>query len=303
MKMNAICMIFLVMTLTTFGQTNTNSSDAGKLKHNKRILFIAGTDSHGKGEHEHNGGSTILAKGLKQAIPEIDTVVCHNGWPKDPSVFNAVDAIVFYCDGGGDHIIIPHLKEIDSLAKKGIGISMIHFTVEIPKENGGAYFLKWIGGYFETDWSVNPVWTASFDTFPNHPITNGVKPFALKDEWYYHLRFVDNMKNITPILKVVPPDSTLNRPEGTHSGNPTVKEEVWVKKVPQTMAWAYDRPDGGRGFGFTGGHVHANWGNDNFRKLVLNAIAWTAKIKVPDDGIKTETPSPAELDRLSKQSK
>ncbi len=48
------------------------------------------------------------------------------------------------------------------------------------------------------------------------------------------------------------------------------------------MAWAAERADGnGRGFGFTGAHFHRNWQNDDFRKLVLNAIAWTAHAEVP----------------------
>ncbi len=51
------------------------------------------------------------------------------------------------------------------------------------------------------------------------------------------------------------------------------------------MAWAFERPDGGRGFGFTGGHFHKNWGNENFRKIVLNAILWTAKMEVPTGGV------------------
>ena len=30
--------------------------------------------------------------------------------------------------------------------------------------------------------------------------------------------------------------------------------------------WTIERPDGGRGFGLTGGHTHANWANDDFRR-------------------------------------
>ncbi len=72
----------------------------------------------------------------------------------------------------------------------------------------------------------------------------------------------------------VPPDGTRGtRPPKSHPG----RDEI--------VAWAVERPDGGRGFGFTGGHVHTNWGNDNFRKLVLNALLWTAKADVPADGI------------------
>ena len=62
------------------------------------------------------------------------------------------------------------------------------------------------------------------------------------------------------------------------------------------MAWARQRPDAGRGFGFTGGHYHRNWGSNDFRKLVLNAITWTAHIDVPKDGVKSKTPTVADLE-------
>ena len=45
--------------------------------------------------------------------------------------------------------------------------------------------------------------------------------------------------------------------------------------------WAVERPDGGRGVGFTGGHFHRNWRDDNFRKVVLNALLWICKVEVP----------------------
>lgn len=54
------------------------------------------------------------------------------------------------------------------------------------------------------------------------------------------------------------------------------------------MMWTVKRADGGRGFGFTGGHFHTNWGNDQFRKVVLNAVAWLAKVEVPADGIASD---------------
>ena len=59
--------------------------------------------------------------------------------------------------------------------------------------------------------------------------------------------------------------------------------------------WAIERPDGGRGFGFTGGHFHKNWGNENFRKVVLNAILWTAKVEVPAEGAQTPSVTADEL--------
>jgi hypothetical protein len=61
------------------------------------------------------------------------------------------------------------------------------------------------------------------------------------------------------------------------------------------------RPNGGRGFGFTGAHVHNNWMNDSFRKLVLNAIVWTAKVDVPAEGVNSVAPAQSELDALRKK--
>ena len=55
------------------------------------------------------------------------------------------------------------------------------------------------------------------------------------------------------------------------------------------MAWASQRADGGRGFGCTGGHNHVNWGNNQFRKLVMNAIVWTSGADVPPDGVSAGT--------------
>jgi hypothetical protein len=61
------------------------------------------------------------------------------------------------------------------------------------------------------------------------------------------------------------------------------------------MMWAVERPDGGRGFGFTGGHFHDNWGNDQFRKVVLNAFLWIAKVDVPENGVESKV-TRADLD-------
>ncbi|MFP6903899.1 MAG: hypothetical protein VCG02_01685, partial [Verrucomicrobiota bacterium] len=63
----------------------------------------------------------------------------------------------------------------------------------------------------------------------------------------------------------------------------------------QTVAWAYERPGGGRGFGFTGGHNHISWQSDGFRKIVLNAILWTAGVEVPPGGLDSKRPYDIEI--------
>jgi len=98
------------------------------------------------------------------------------------------------------------------------------------------------------------------------------------------MRFREGMKGVTPILTAVPPPDTTKRNDGPHEGNPAVRQLV-ARGEAVSVAWAAERPDGGRGFGFTGSHFHRNWANDEFRKVVLNAIAWVAQAKVPPDGI------------------
>lgn len=262
----------------------------------KKIVFVAGGPSHGYGDHEHYGGCMLLAKGLNESGLPVQAVVTNDrGWPKDPAVFEGADAIVMYSDGGGGHMVNKNLAQVDALAKKGVGVGAIHYAVETVKGEPGSRFLEWMGGYFEINWSVNPHWTAKFDKLPDHPVTRGVKPFETNDEWYYHMRFREGMKGVTPILSAVPPDKTRQGKDGSHSGNPAVREGVGKNQAEHVM-WMSENEGGGRGFGFTGGHRHFNWKNDDQRKLMLNAIVWIAKLDVPADGVPSKTPTQEEME-------
>ena len=258
----------------------------------KKIVLIAGPKSHGYASHEHNAGCLLMGKLLEASGLGIETTVHVNGWPEDPKALDGADAIVMFCDGGGRHIVLPHLKEVDALAKKGLGITCLHYGVETTKGEQGDHLKEWTGGYFETHWSVNPHWTAHFKEIPEHPVTRGVKPFWMDDEWYYHMRFVDDMQGVTPILTATPPDSTRERRDGPHSNNPTVRSR---KGMPEHVAWVRERPDGGRGFGFTGLHWHWSWADDDFRTVLLNGIAWTAGIEIPTEGVPSKRPTIEEL--------
>ena len=240
------------------------------LEDRKKVVFVAGTPSHGYFSHEHNAGCLLLSKALNESREEhglaVVSTVYTNGWPKDPTAFDNADTVVSYCDGGGRHYLNDRLDDFQRLVdERGVGLACIHYAVETTKGECGDHFLDWIGGFFEPHWSVNPHWTAGFDDLPEHPITRGVAPFEINDEWYYHMRFQPEMAGVTPILTDMPPRETLSRPDGPHSGNPYVREAVLQRKEPQHVAWAYERPGGkGRGFGFTGGHFHKNWQNDSF---------------------------------------
>lgn len=260
----------------------------------KSIVFIAGGPSHDFGSHEHYAGSRILAEVVERTDDNVKCTVFRNGWPQDDSALDKADSIVIYSDGGGGHPALPHLDRIQKQIDRGVGFVCIHYAVEVPKDRGGKEFLNWLGGYFETHWSVNPHWDADFVTLPDHPITNGVKPFKTRDEWYFHMRFPEGMKGVTPILSAVPPASTMNRGDGPHSGNPAVREAV-AKGIPQHVGWATEREDGGRSFGFTGGHFHWNWGRTEPTRIVANAILWTAKVEIPEEGAAVQPKSVEQL--------
>lgn len=103
---------------------------------------------------------------------------------------------------------------------------------------------------------------------PDHSIARGVQPFTMKEEFYYNLRFKPKDESLKPIWVV--PALNGREPDG------------------RIVAWARERPEGGRGFGTTAGHFYDNWKHASFRKLLLNALVWTAKVEVPADGVEAK---------------
>ncbi len=250
----------------------------------RKLLMIAGTPSHGPGAHEFNAGATLLHKCLAKT-EGLRAVLNLNGWPKDESVFEGVDAIFLFCDGGGGHPFIQgkRLEKIGAMMKAGVGLMCAHFAVEVPKDKGTREFQDWIGGHYEHEWSCNPMWNPEFAEFPDHPISRGVKPFGVRDEWYFNMRFRPDTKGIVPILSAKPSDAVRDGPYVYPRG--PYKHIQEAKGRAESMMWAIERDDGGRGVGFTGGHFHVNWSDPNFRKVALNALLWISKVEVPRDGV------------------
>jgi|GEM_PF-183854 len=291
---------FLFCTAAIQGEdVPTNSADAGRYDQSDvpleeeppdaslaKIVIVAGKASHGPGDHEFFAGSVILSKLLAQT-PGVFPVLIRDGWPKNEKVFSGAQSIVFYLDGSGDHPMMDPAKRevIRKEIDRGCGYVNLHYALEYTPETAKEV-LPWIGGYYEPDFSINPRWSATFKTLPVHPVTRGVKPFRLHDEWYYNMRWMDDASGkITPLLTARPPDPTRATPDTQqHMGR------------DETVAWAFDRGEKGRGFGFTGGHIHANWGVEPFRRIVVNGILWTAGIEIPTGGAKVELDT-KDLDR------
>jgi type 1 glutamine amidotransferase len=249
--------------------------------------------------HEFNAGSLLLAKCLANT-PNLAVEVHNMGWVRDEKTLDDADAVVIYADGGRGNPAIQkdHAATLQRLADKGVGIAFMHYGVEVPADKGGPDFSKWIGGYYEDKFSCNPMWAPDFKSFPDHPITRGVKPFSTKDEWYFNIRFANNFAAdkpapqqsgellFTPLLVATPSDDVRDGPYVYPKG--PYPHIVAASGRPEAMMWAVERKDGGRGFGFTGGHSHDHWANDDQRKVVLNALVWLAKLEVPTNGVESK---------------
>lgn len=248
----------------------------------RKVAMIAGAKSHGPGEHEYEKGLRLLQQCLASSpnVTGIRAEVYTDGWPADPHALDDADTIVLYCDGSDRNEQAHPLLRDDRLAtmaklmSRGVGLVAIHYTVFVPSQKAGAQFLDWLGGYFDYEHGeATNHWFSKIDTkdyslrpaTPSHPLTRGVHPFQLHEEFYYHLRFKENDPRWTPILTF-----------GTDPKDPT-----------SVVAWAVERADGGRGFGYTGGHSHTNWERENVRRLILNAILWTAHADVPETGVRS----------------
>ena len=230
----------------------------------KSILFIAGKPSHTKGAHEFHLGCEVLAKALEESNHNIKTTISYDKWPES-SAFSNVNAIVIYCDGNKKHVLKGHEKDLQALSNRNVGIVALHYAVDGEPGLLNQTLMNVIGGYYDEKQSENPIWIAANMNIAKHPVTNGVNPFEMKDEWYYNTKLGD----VSSIMSAIPPGENGKE---------------------QTLVWVYKTEKGSRGAGFTGGHYHRNWANFNNRKLVLNLITWTAGIDVPPNGVMTSDP-------------
>jgi hypothetical protein len=245
----------------------------------KSVLLIAGPKSHGPGQHEHPAGCELLANHLNTSGLDVKAEVSL-GWPQDASKAENADSIVLYSDGQDAHVAKGRIAELQKRHAAGKGLVVLHYALE-PTDKQMADFLdEAIGGHFQVNWSVNPIWKMKDPLIAEHPVTRGVKPFEAEEEFYYHIRF---REGAIPLFRALPPEDSLGS-DGPRSGNPEIRKKLALKE-PQTLAWCVENPSGARGFGFTGGHFHTHWNNDSFRRLVLNAIVWSAKLDVPADGV------------------
>lgn len=243
-------------------QLEEQVKDAKQIK----IVLIAGSSFFKAGEHEYIGGCAVLADLLRQT-PDVFPVLAVD-WPKKPETLANARAVVFLFDGGDKHALLKEdrLAQVQKLADAKVGLAHFHQTIDYPKDLGDRARSA-MGGVWEKGFSQRAHWIAEFKEFPEHPISRGVKPFKIDDGWLTKLRFVPEKKGVTPLLRTVAPKSTAKE-----NGDEAI------------VAWAYDRPDGGRSFNLTGMHLHQSFAEEGYRRFLANGILWSAGLDIPKDG-------------------
>ncbi len=251
----------------------------------KKIVILAGPKSHGpvgNGIHDYGWSARLIKVMLEHSnVKEKVRVEIHlSGWPRDERTLKDADTIMVISDGrdGDQFAEAPHLASpervrfMERQIKRGCGFVTFHFSTFAPNEYS-KQMLRWCGGFFQWETDGKRQWYSAITTkeaavkiaSPEHPISRGLKPFAMKEEFYYNIRFSNKDPRLTPIWTV--PSLPGRQPDG------------------RVVAWAREREDGGRGFGTTCGHFYDNWKHPEFRELILNSLCWTAHVEVPKDGV------------------
>jgi type 1 glutamine amidotransferase len=283
---------FILVALTFATAATPAAADA-----RKKVVILAGPKSHGpvgNGVHDYGRSARLIRMMLEtSAVKEKVRVEVHlDGWPRDSRTLDDADTIMVISDGrdGDQYAEAPHLASaervrfIDKQMKRGCGFLTFHFSTFAPQQYADQ-ILDWSGGYFQWETAGKRQWYSAITTAetevrlgaPDHPVSRGLTPFKMKEEFYYNIRFTPKDATLKPIWVV--PALPGREPDG------------------KVVAWARERPDGGRGFGTTCGHFYDNWKHDNFRKMILNAIAWTAKVEVPKAGVEAKFSTHAEIEK------
>jgi hypothetical protein len=236
-----------------------------------KIVLLAGPTSHAGGQHEYFAGCALLADWLKQT-PGVWPVLVGDGWPKNEAVLDGAKAIVVYMDTGAKFPLLEPARwaKLKQIVAGGAGFVMLHQSVDVAPAQAEDV-KSWLGAVFQPDIGNRGHWDQELTEIAKHPVTRGVAPFSVAgDGWLFNLHFAPTAVSL--VAGPVPDKARTTADAKSHNGRAEV------------MAWAYERPTGGRGFGFTGGDIHKNWGLDPQRRLVVNGILWTAGLEIPAEG-------------------
>jgi type 1 glutamine amidotransferase len=252
----------------------------------KRLLLVGqGPDGHPAATHEFMAGLGILEKCLSRVEGlKVMTVKADEPWKEGPQMLKEADGVVLYVSQGAKWMQADAglYDAFAAFAARGGGLVALHWSVGAKDAKYIEGQLKLLGG--SRGGPQRKYTVADFDVrlpTPDHPIVRGIKPFAVHDELYYRLDFVKG----------------ANGDDGKHGdakadGEKRLKfDRIFAATIDdreETVAWAWERPDDGRSFGYVGMHFHENWKMPEYRRLATQAALWTLKMDIPKDGVSVE---------------
>ncbi len=271
---------FTLLSLLTFFLCGCSST--------KKVVFVSGESVHLWGDHEHAIMCDVLVEMSNKAYGgKIKAEHLKANETSDWRTLDDADAIILISEGENHH---PLDSKTDVLLKhnaRGANIGAFHYALMFNKAEDNKALDDLIGGHYQKGYSYNPFYDANFEKLADHPVTSGAKPFGYYDEWHFNIFFSkDADKKFIPILKTQVPDKIRKR----RSSPKEVQAELGNGKL-ETIAWLVENKNGTRGFGMMGGHVPWTLAQKDYRKVVLNMIAWLAEIDIPENGFDATPPS------------
>jgi hypothetical protein len=232
----------------------------------KRLLLVGqGPDGHPAAAHEYVTGLKILHKCLEK-VPNLDVkqVLADEPWREGPELLDKADGVVLYLAEGAKWLQNDRGRHeaLKKLAARGGGIVALHWAIGTKDAKNIEGFVKLVGGcHGGPDRQYTVLQANATVADAKHPIATGIKNFGVRDEFYYKLKFVQPEGAVKPVLQVA------------------------IDGQVETVAWSWERPDGGRSFGFSGLHFHDNWRLVEYRRLVAQAALWTVQLPIPEGGL------------------
>lgn len=267
----------------------------------KKVVFLTADDlKHASGTHEFEAGAILLKNSLHKAgYKDKLNISLVNNWSGDKDALKDADLLIHYYRGNQFHLLNDHQTFIQKLVEQGTSQLFIHYAVD-PDTPCEPSLKNWTGAVYQDQYSANPFWTLN-SQLQNHPINNGVKNYSSYDEWYMRMSFEDRVQ--IGYEQADQTDTCYCVMHGTEEDFKTAKGNR-TKNLPKTLSasdltvfWAKELTSGSRGAAVTGAHFHKNWANDEFRKQVLNAIVWCAKLPVPKAGVNSPAITEKEINR------
>lgn len=242
-----------------------HGADEASAERKQILLLSQGPDGHAKGTHEYHAGMRVLAECLKR-VPEVEVKHAHadGDWPEGPELIRSADGVVLFVSEGAKwiHQDPRRLAALAELSGQGGGFVCLHWGMGTRDAQYIDGFLKLFGGcHGGPDRKYQVVDTELAVVQREHPITIGIKDIQLHEEFYYKLKFIDAQDKLKPVL------------------------EAKIDGTVEPVAWAWERGDGGRSFGFSGGHFHDNWRHTEYRRVMSQAVLWSVKLEIPTGGL------------------